>query len=83
MNNALHIYIKARPGRIRKICCLLMINKAIRSFWLIGDYLPDGVTLRVTVARDILTNDHHYARTAGRVWCVHCIANIQSNTYII
>ena len=45
-------------------------KKAIRSFWLISDYLPDGATRRVTVARDILTNDDHYARTASGVCTV-------------
>ena len=47
-----------------------MIKKAIRSFWLITDYLPDGVTRRVTVAGDILTNDDHYAGTASNVCTV-------------
>ena len=71
-------YIKSSTN---KKCFVDERKKAIRSFWLISDYLTDGVTRRVTVARDILTNDDHYAWTARQ--CVHCITNIQSNTYII
>ncbi len=65
-----YIYVKSSSGETKKNVFVDERKKAIRSFWLISDYLPDGATRRVTVARDILTNDDHYARTASGVCTV-------------
>ena len=65
-----YIYVKSSSGENKKNVFVDERKKAIRSFWLISDYLPDGATRRVTVARDILTNDDHYARTASGVCTV-------------
>ena len=69
MNNASHILYQ-KFDRDKENVFVDERKKAIRSFWLISDYLTDGVTRRVTVVRNILTNDDHHGRTAGNVCTV-------------
>ena len=61
-------YIKSSTGGTNKNVFVDERKKAIRSFWLISDYLTDGVSRRVTVARDVLTNDDQ------DVWTLDCQA---------